>query len=138
MFAPEHLDFKFPLFITSGHMLVQFSLASLVLFAFPHLRPGAGMKKHHSSHSIVMAEPDDSDEGAGFFTRTNDQERKKQQQGVMTRWFYLTRLVPCGAATGLDIGLGNMSLKLISLAFYSLFPQLYHSPRCPNLLFSNV
>ena len=33
--------------------------------------------------------------------------------------FYLTRCVPCGAATGLDIGLGNMSMKIISLTFYS-------------------
>jgi solute carrier family 35 protein C2 len=37
----------------------------------------------------------------------------------MTRWFYFTRLGPCGMATGLDIGLGNTSLKFISLTFYS-------------------
>jgi solute carrier family 35, member C2 len=37
----------------------------------------------------------------------------------MTRWFYLTRLGPCGMATSLDIGLGNTSLKFISLSFYS-------------------
>lgn len=35
--------------------------------------------------------------------------------------FYLTRIGPCGAATGLDIGLGNTSLKFISLTFYSTF-----------------
>ena len=38
----------------------------------------------------------------------------------MTRMFYLTRVTPCGAATGLDIGLGNMSLKFITLTFYSM------------------
>lgn len=38
----------------------------------------------------------------------------------MTGWFYLTRIGPCGAATGLDIGLGNMSLKFISLTFYTM------------------
>ena len=37
----------------------------------------------------------------------------------MTRMFYVTRIGPCGAATGLDIGLGNMSMKFISLTFYS-------------------
>lgn len=37
----------------------------------------------------------------------------------MTRTFYITRIGPCGAATGLDIGLGNMSLKYITLTFYS-------------------
>ena len=39
----------------------------------------------------------------------------------MTKMFYFTRVGPCGAATGFDIGLGNMSLKLISLTFYSMF-----------------
>lgn len=38
----------------------------------------------------------------------------------MTGWFYITRISPCGAATGLDIGLGNMSLKFISLTFYTM------------------
>jgi hypothetical protein len=37
----------------------------------------------------------------------------------MTRMFYITRIGPCGMATGLDIGLGNMSLKFITLTFYS-------------------
>ena len=37
----------------------------------------------------------------------------------MTRMFYVTRIGPCGAATGLDIGLGNMSLKFITLTFFS-------------------
>lgn len=35
--------------------------------------------------------------------------------------YYLTRIGPCGAATSLDIGFGNMSLKFISLTFYSMF-----------------
>ena len=37
----------------------------------------------------------------------------------MSRTYYITRIGPCGAATGLDIGLGNMSLKFITLTFYS-------------------
>ncbi|KAI5797960.1 triose-phosphate transporter family-domain-containing protein [Peziza echinospora] len=104
MFSPEHLNFKFPLFVTCLHMLVQFSLASLVLFAFPQFRPGnfSGSGHHHHHH-------------AG-----GDSERSKQQAGEMTKWFYFTRIGPCGAATGLDIGLGNMSLKFISLAFYTM------------------
>lgn len=39
---------------------------------------------------------------------------------IMTKSFYLTRLVPCGTATSLDIGLGNMSLKYISLTFLTM------------------
>jgi len=41
---------------------------------------------------------------------------------LMTKLFYLTRIGPCGIATGLDIGLGNMSLQFITLTFYSKFP----------------
>jgi hypothetical protein len=32
---------------------------------------------------------------------------------------YLLNIVPCGTATGMDIGLSNASLKFITLAFYS-------------------
>ncbi|RYP16455.1 hypothetical protein DL765_005132 [Monosporascus sp. GIB2] len=42
------------------------------------------------------------------------------ERPVMTKMFYLTRIGPCGAATGLDIGLGNMSLKFITLTFYTM------------------
>ncbi|KAJ8122235.1 hypothetical protein O1611_g9892 [Lasiodiplodia mahajangana] len=38
----------------------------------------------------------------------------------MTKLFYVTRIGPCGAATGLDIGLGNTSLKFITLTFYTM------------------
>ena len=48
-------------------------------------------------------------------------ESSQPAKPLMTRMFYLTRIGPCGAATGLDIGLGNMSLKFISLTFYSEF-----------------
>lgn len=62
----------------------------------------------------------------------------------MTKMFYLTRIGPCGAATGLDIGLGNTSLKFITLTFYSkntppVLPN--HGLRTSaltNLRFSNV
>ncbi|PBP18408.1 triose-phosphate transporter [Diplocarpon rosae] len=54
-------------------------------------------------------------------------------QPLMTRMFYLTRIGPCGMATGLDIGLGNMSLKFITLTFYSSFSQSLSSPT-PRML----
>ncbi|KAI8925469.1 triose-phosphate transporter family-domain-containing protein [Entophlyctis helioformis] len=37
-----------------------------------------------------------------------------------TRYDYLTKVLPCGIATGLDIGLSNSSLKSISLSFYTM------------------
>ncbi|KAK9767348.1 hypothetical protein K7432_002926 [Basidiobolus ranarum] len=33
---------------------------------------------------------------------------------------YVTKVVPCGVATGLDIGLSNSSLKTITLSFYTM------------------
>ena len=39
MFAPRHLNFPFPLFVTSIHMAMQFCLSGLVLYWFPKFRP---------------------------------------------------------------------------------------------------
>jgi len=100
----KSIVFPFPLFTTCLHMIVQFSLASLVLFLFPAFRP-----RHDSitnPHSFGNPPP-----------RLEPVDPKKP---LMTRWFYLTRIGPCGAATGLDIGLGNMSLKFISLTFFTM------------------
>lgn len=101
MFSPDHLNFRFPLFTTCLHMLVQFSLANVVLYLFPRFRP-----RHDS-----ITNPNDSNL---HVDRAVDSEKP-----LMTKKFYLTRIGPCGAATGLDIGLGNMSLRFITLTFYS-------------------
>ncbi|PNY23732.1 transporter [Tolypocladium capitatum] len=98
MFDEDRLNFAFPLFTTSMHMVVQFALSSLVLYLVPSMRP---QQAHNSDagRSRHEAEPN----GSG-----------------MSNMFYLTRIGPCGAATGLDIGLGNTSLKFISLTFYTM------------------
>ncbi|KAL1852133.1 hypothetical protein Daus18300_012280 [Diaporthe australafricana] len=100
MFDTARLNFPFPLFTTSVHMLVQFTLASVVLYCVPSLRP------HNASRN--MSQFDDT---------TQDSEPERP---LMTKMFYLTRIGPCGAATGLDIGLGNTSLKFITLTFYTM------------------
>jgi len=103
-------------------MIVQFSLSSLVLFAFPQFRPVGFFGESDASEDLPTVADAASSEGRFWrWLRFNSwaQERKKAQQGVMTRWVYITKIGPCGAATGLDIGLGNMSLKYITLAFYS-------------------
>jgi solute carrier family 35, member C2 len=99
MFDTNRLNFPFPMFTTAIHMLVQFTLATLVLYFIPSLRPQNG---HRSDlgQSRHEAEP---------------------EKPLMTKLFYITRIGPCGAATGLDIGLGNTSLKFITLTFYSKF-----------------
>ncbi|GJC80090.1 putative transporter C22E12.01 [Colletotrichum liriopes] len=98
MFDQDRLNFAFPLFTTACHMLVQFALASLVLFLIPSLRPSNGLRHSDLGRSRHESEPD---------------------RPLMTKMFYLTRIGPCGAATGLDIGLGNTSLKFITLTFYT-------------------
>ncbi|KAK2778873.1 Triose-phosphate Transporter [Emmonsiellopsis sp. PD_33] len=90
MFSPDHLDFKYPLFTTSLHMVVQFTLSSLVLYIFPSLRP--------QEQPSLTGPP----------------------KPIITKLFYFSRLVPCGTATSLDVGLGNMSLKFISLTFLTM------------------
>jgi solute carrier family 35, member C2 len=98
MFDSAQLNFPFPLFTTSMHMLVQFLLASIVLYLVPSFRP------NHAPH--------ESDLG-------RSRHEVEPERPAMTKLFYLTRIGPCGAATGLDIGLGNTSLKFITLTFYS-------------------
>ncbi|KAE8350025.1 triose-phosphate transporter family-domain-containing protein [Aspergillus coremiiformis] len=100
MFSEDDVVFPFPLFTTSLHMLVQFSLASIILYMIPSLRPRAPSSTPAES---PMRQQDVS-----------------EKPSVITKLFYFTRLVPCGAATSLDIGLGNMSLKFISLTFLTM------------------
>ena len=90
MFSSDHLDFHFPLFTTSLHMLVQFFLACLTIGLLPSLRP--------RQIPSLSGPP----------------------KPLITPLFYLTRLVPCGTTTSLDIGLGNNSLQYITLTFYTM------------------
>lgn len=92
-------------------MLVQFSLASIVLYFVPRLRPRTDSITNPHNHSHILRDP------------------SQPEKPLMTRWFYLTRIGPCGAATGLDIGLGNMSLKFITLTFYSMQQYFVHRHR---------
>ncbi|CRK13100.1 hypothetical protein BN1708_002463 [Verticillium longisporum] len=99
MFDKDRLNFAFPLFTTSCHMLVQFALSGLVLYFIPSLRPQNAQHNSDAGRSRHETEPD---------------------RPLMSKLFYLTRIGPCGAATGLDIGLGNTSLKFITLTFYTM------------------
>jgi solute carrier family 35 protein C2 len=98
MFSESDIVFPFPLFTTSLHMLVQFTLSVIILWIFPSLRP---------QHPLGSA-------------ATSPVDGPEEKQPILTKFFYFTRLVPCGTATSLDIGLGNMSLKFISLTFLTM------------------
>ncbi|KAK4703729.1 solute carrier family 35, member C2, partial [Phenoliferia sp. Uapishka_3] len=80
MFSEDHYNFRYPLFVTSIHMMVQWLLATLTLSIFKGLRP------------------------------SNRPEVRD----------YGMKVVPCGMATGLDIGLSNLSLRSITLSFYTM------------------
>ncbi|KAK7204783.1 triose-phosphate transporter family-domain-containing protein [Myxozyma melibiosi] len=82
MFSEDYLNFKFPLFATSMHMITQTLLAGLVLYFIPRFRP--------------------------------------RPEAKMTWKTYIFRVGSCGVATGGDIGLGNMSLRYITLGFYTM------------------
>lgn len=110
----EKIVFPFPLFTTCVHMIVQFTLASLVLLLLPRFRPRRG--HIHDPHSFHSHQPD------------RNSSPPPLDKPLMTKWFYATRIGPCGAATGLDIGLGNMSLKFISLTFYSTSSPFHPNP----------
>lgn len=120
MFSPKYLDFHFPLFTTCLHMLVQFCLASLVLYVVPRLRPRSDSLSNPQNHFHVR------------------QDMSETEKPLMTKMFYFTRVGPCGAATGLDIGLGNMSLKFITLTFYSMSLKAYRYLDANGSPFSNV
>ncbi|KAF8909862.1 triose-phosphate transporter family-domain-containing protein [Mucidula mucida] len=81
MFSDDHLNFPYPLFVTTLHMFVQFILAAVLRIVWPkHFRP----------------------------------ERSPP------RVEYGKKVVPTALATCLDIGLSNLSLKTISLSFYTM------------------
>lgn len=100
MFSEDEVVFPFPLFTTSLHMVVQFTFSALLLWLIPSLRP---------RHPAGSASISPIENGTSM-----------DSQPVLTKFFYFTRLVPCGAATSLDVGLGNMSLKFISLTFLTM------------------
>lgn len=118
MFSKDNLDFHFPLFTTSLHMVVQFSCASAVLFFFPQFRPSAGSGSA-DPHSQGYSQVDGNEESADR-SRGRNSPPPERKGSLMSRWFYFTRIGPCGTATALDIGLGNFSLRFISLTFFTM------------------
>ena len=80
-------------------MAVQFILSASLLYLIPSLRP-----RNPSAPN----------------SPNGDNNNPPEARPLLTKFFYLTRLVPCGSATSLDIGLGNMSLRFISLTFLTM------------------
>ncbi|KAF9047363.1 triose-phosphate transporter family-domain-containing protein [Panaeolus papilionaceus] len=81
MFSASHFGFPAPLFVTTMHMFVQFSMAAVLRRLWP---------------------------------------KKFKSKGNPSGKDYATKAVPTAIATGMDIGLSNLSLKTITLSFYTM------------------
>jgi len=100
MFSKEHFGFPAPLFVTAMHMFIQFLLAAALRYAQPKtFRPAHNPTIGNYTYVFVI-----SDSGVSC-----------------PPIFYRKKAVPTAVASGLDIGLSNLSLKTIPLSFYSEF-----------------
>ncbi|KTW30170.1 hypothetical protein T552_00647 [Pneumocystis carinii B80] len=81
LFSDKHLNFTFPLFAGSIHIVIEYFFSIIIMKLFPQFQP--------PSNSFEMKD-------------------------------YLTKIIPCGVATSLEIGFSNASLKTISLSLYTM------------------
>ncbi|KAG7888952.1 hypothetical protein KL936_003339 [Ogataea polymorpha] len=95
MFSDPTLNFKFPVIITACHQFVLFWLSCLTLTFWPKFRlnyvdPSKGIS---------------SSENLSYFINPK---------------VYITKILPCALASAGDIGLGNSSLKYITISRYTM------------------
>ncbi|GMF07375.1 unnamed protein product [Ambrosiozyma monospora] len=98
MFSDPNLDFRFPVLITACHQLILFALSCLTLLCKPSFRLNYVDPANPSSASS-------SNEKLGYFVNPK---------------VYLTKILPCALASAGDIGLGNTSLKYITISLYTM------------------
>ncbi|CAO1635600.1 unnamed protein product [Parajaminaea phylloscopi] len=91
MFDPKKRNLPFPVFVTSIHMVVQFSIASALLAIF------------------------DATGKIKIIPRRHDGQRRRPSSRD-----WMTKVFPCALASALDIGLSNTSLKSITLTLYTM------------------
>ncbi|KAG7866503.1 hypothetical protein KL918_003400 [Ogataea parapolymorpha] len=95
MFSDPTLNFKFPVIITACHQFVLFWLSCLTLTFWPKFRLNyVDPSKGHSSS-----------ENLSYFINPK---------------VYITKILPCALASAGDIGLGNSSLKYITISLYTM------------------
>lgn len=164
MFSAEHLDFRFPILTTSGHQLIQFLLACIILklFGGPYRRFAAATSldaknnetknkdeecgdshgneryqrlrgnKTNEEQDLMISddeeEPEEDWEGGENLRRPKKKQEEEDDQleegHENDRWSwiksYFRGIVPTATASGADIGLGNTSLGIVSLSFYTM------------------
>ncbi|KAG7857255.1 hypothetical protein KL919_003892 [Ogataea angusta] len=95
MFSDPTLNFKFPVIITACHQFVLFWLSCLTLTFWPKFR----LNYVDPSKGIA------SSENLSYFINPK---------------VYITKILPCALASAGDIGLGNSSLKYITISLYTM------------------
>ncbi|GME85148.1 unnamed protein product [Ambrosiozyma monospora] len=97
MFSDPTLDFKFPVLITSCHQMVLFFLSVLTIVVSPRFR-------------LNYVDPN----------KPNASREPSDLSYFMSPKVYLSRILPCALASSGDIGLGNSSLKYITISLYTM------------------
>ncbi|KAH3663638.1 hypothetical protein OGAPHI_005039 [Ogataea philodendri] len=97
MFSDPTLNFKFPVLITACHQFVLFWLSCLTLTFWPKFR------LNYVDPSKASAST--STESLSYFINPK---------------VYVTKILPCALASAGDIGLGNSSLKYITISLYTM------------------
>lgn len=125
MFSDTGLDFNFPVLTTSGHQFVQFTLATLTLILTGKFNKSPEYQRlgDEESNERHPKDFDDPEEGEAI-RMTELEEETDRYQPVQTRWewfkTYLKSIIPCALASAADIGMGNVSLRFVTLTFYTM------------------
>lgn len=146
MFSEEGLNFNFPVLTTSMHQVIQFLLSmGLLIVTGKFNKPDSKSDREdyemlstnnndRSRGSEVQQEvehfKDIDDEGSDDDLELMSSSSATVATTVSSRssfqkkldWFklYLISIVPCAFATANDIGMGNVSLRFVTLTFYTM------------------
>ncbi|GMG32446.1 unnamed protein product [Ambrosiozyma monospora] len=99
MFSDPTLDFRFPVLITACHQFILFALSCLTLLCKPSFR------LNYVDPANLSTASSSSNEKLGYFVNPK---------------VYFTKILPCALASAGDIGLGNTSLKYITISLYTM------------------
>lgn len=135
MFGTDGLDFNFPVISTSFHQIVQFFLAFVAsrirdrwFSSEPQYAQFAPVRQAPSRQSIESTElstgrlssDSDGSHDENEFEMTQEQEVEVTAQPKFDWHHYFKRIVPCALASAGDIGLGNLSFRVVTLTFYTM------------------
>lgn len=124
MFSENGLNFNFPVLTTSGHQFVQYLLATGLLLITGKLNKENNFQKLDDFETLNLRAKDEDEEETTRMVGETTSEEPTQGPRVESRWewfkLYLISIVPCAIASASDIGMGNVSLRFVTLTFYTM------------------